>query len=74
MAGTSTLSRGSPQPCERAFGEASIDRPLGVIGHRIRSLGVSRFGQSADLADLYRHHGIDADAITVAGEAVLAMR
>ncbi|MDQ0615631.1 pyruvate dehydrogenase E1 component [Microbacterium sp. W4I4] len=26
-------------------------------------LGVSRFGQSGDLADVYRHHGIDADSI-----------
>ena len=28
-----------------------------------RNLGVSRFGQSGDLDDLYRHHGIDADSV-----------
>jgi len=32
----------------------------GVAG---RHLGVSRFGQAGDLADVYRHHGIDADSI-----------
>ncbi|MET7767855.1 pyruvate dehydrogenase [Nocardia sp. NPDC005366] len=30
---------------------------------RTVSLGVSGFGQSGSLADVYRHHGIDADAI-----------
>ena len=34
-----------------------------VAGHRIYPLGVDRFGQSGDLPDLYRHYGIDADAI-----------
>lgn len=34
-----------------------------VLGHRVRPLGVDRFGQSADIPDLYRVHGIDADAI-----------
>ena len=33
-----------------------------VAGNPIRPLGVSTFGQSADLSDLYHHHGIDADA------------
>lgn len=32
-----------------------------------RNLGVTRFGQSGDLADVYRHHGIDADSIVSAG-------
>ena len=31
-------------------------------------LGVTRFGQSGDLADVYRHHGIDAE--TVVGAAL----
>lgn len=31
-----------------------------------RSLGVMRFGQSGDLADVYKHHGIDADSIVSA--------
>ena len=32
----------------------------GVRGHAVRSLGVSAFGQSGDLVDLYKHFGIDA--------------
>jgi pyruvate dehydrogenase E1 component len=33
--------------------------------HRLRAvhLGVSRFGQSGDLDSVYRHHGLDTDAI-----------
>jgi len=34
-----------------------------VGGHRAYPLGVEKFGQSADIPDLYRLHGIDADAI-----------
>ena len=29
----------------------------------IRALGVSTFGQTGALDDVYRHHGIDADSI-----------
>jgi len=29
-------------------------------------LGVSGFGQSGDLADVYRYHGIDTDSVVVA--------
>jgi pyruvate dehydrogenase E1 component len=35
----------------------------GVNGVRGTHLGVSRFGQSGDLEDNYRHHGIDVDSI-----------
>jgi pyruvate dehydrogenase E1 component len=35
----------------------------GINQVRGAHLGVSRFGQSGDLADVYRHHGIDADSI-----------
>ena len=35
-----------------------------VSGHRVRSLGVEHFGQTGSIADLYRHYGIDADAIS----------
>ena len=33
--------------------------------NRVRGthLGVTRFGQSGDLADVYRYHGIDTDRI-----------
>ena len=34
-----------------------------VAGHRIYPLGVEQFGQSGDINDLYRHYGIDTDAI-----------
>jgi pyruvate dehydrogenase E1 component len=34
-----------------------------VRGQRVRTLGVERFGQSGSMGDLYRHHGIDTDAI-----------
>ena len=44
----------------------------GVARHAIHPLGVERFGQSADLPDLYRLHGLDADAITRAAREVLA--
>jgi pyruvate dehydrogenase E1 component len=34
-----------------------------VAGHRLRPLGVERFGQCGGLSDLYRAYGIDAGAI-----------
>ena len=33
-----------------------------VLGHRVRAPGVDRFGQSADIPDLYRVHALDACA------------
>ena len=40
---------------------------LGAVrGHRAYPLGVDHFGQSADVVDLYRVHGIDEDAIVEA--------
>ncbi|MBV8791058.1 MAG: transketolase, partial [Pseudolabrys sp.] len=41
-----------------------------VNGHRTRSLGVEHFGQTGTLADLYRHYGIDANAIVAAAQAI----
>jgi len=41
-----------------------------VSGHRTRSLGVEHFGQTGSLADLYRHYGIDANAIVAAAQAI----
>jgi pyruvate dehydrogenase E1 component len=37
--------------------------------HRVRAshLGVSRFGQSGDLDQVYRYHGLDPDSIVRAG-------
>jgi pyruvate dehydrogenase E1 component len=44
---------------------------LGAVrGHRVRSLGVEHFGQTGSIADLYRHHGIDANAIVAAAQAI----
>ena len=45
---------------------------LGAVnGNRTKSLGVSAFGQSGDLIDLYRHHRIDADSIVQATKTML---
>jgi pyruvate dehydrogenase E1 component len=41
-----------------------------VSGHRTRSLGVEHFGQTGTIVDLYRHYGIDAQAIAAAAEAI----
>ncbi|MBB5752181.1 transketolase [Prosthecomicrobium pneumaticum] len=45
-----------------------------VAGHRTRSLGVEHFGQTGTIADLYRHHGIDAQAIVRAAHALAPER
>ncbi len=45
-----------------------------VHGHRVRSLGVEHFGQTGSLGELYRHYGIDAQAIMRAGEVLAAGR
>jgi pyruvate dehydrogenase E1 component len=37
-----------------------------VKGHRAVPLGVEHFGQTGTVSDLYRHFGIDADAIVAA--------
>jgi pyruvate dehydrogenase E1 component len=48
---------------------------LGAVhGHRTRSLGVEHFGQTGTIADLYKHHGIDADAIVAAAQAIVPGR
>jgi pyruvate dehydrogenase E1 component len=41
-----------------------------VMGHRTRALGVEHFGQTGTVADLYRHYGIDTQAIVGAAEAI----
>jgi len=45
-----------------------------VAGHRVRSLGVEHFGQTGTIPDLYRHHGIDANAIVAGAEALAPAR
>ena len=41
-----------------------------VYGHRTRTLGVEQFGQTGRVAEVYRHHGIDARAIMRAVEVM----
>jgi pyruvate dehydrogenase E1 component len=41
-----------------------------VCGHRVRPLGVEHFGQTGSIAELYRHYGIDANAIVAAAESI----
>ena len=44
---------------------------LGAVqGNRTRALGVEHFGQTGSLADLYRHYGIDSNAIIAAAQAI----
>jgi pyruvate dehydrogenase E1 component len=44
---------------------------LGAVrGHRVKALGVERFGQTGDLPDLYRAYKLDADAIVDAAAAL----
>ena len=40
---------------------------IGSVGrHRVAPLGVASFGQTGDIIDLYRHYGIDTEAIVAA--------
>jgi pyruvate dehydrogenase E1 component len=39
-----------------------------VRGHRLEALGVEHFGQTGSIDELYRHYGIDANAIIDAAE------
>ncbi len=42
-----------------------------VNGHRVRALGVERFGQSGSIDELYAHYGLDAEAILAAAEGMI---
>jgi pyruvate dehydrogenase E1 component len=45
---------------------------LGAVrGSKVAPLGVTRFGQSGDIPDLYAAYGVDADAIEAAAERAL---
>jgi len=41
-----------------------------VSGNRVRPLGVEHFGQTGAISDLYRHYGIDANAIIAAAQTI----
>ncbi len=46
---------------------------LGAVdGRRVVPLGVTAFGQSGDIPDLYRHYGLDSDAILDAAALLIA--
>ncbi len=65
------LGEGDPRTLERLFPHevpivALLDghpHTLAFLGGRIACLGVQRFGQSGDLAELYEHHQIDAESV-----------
>jgi pyruvate dehydrogenase E1 component len=46
----------------------------GVHGHRTVPLGVEHFGQTGSVTDLYRHFGIDAEAIAEAAQGFFGGR
>ncbi|MDQ0474845.1 transketolase-like TK C-terminal-containing protein [Labrys wisconsinensis] len=46
----------------------------GVYGHRVKALGVEHFGQTGSVQDLFRHFGIDENAIAHAAQAVAGGR
>jgi pyruvate dehydrogenase E1 component len=46
----------------------------GVARHVVHPLGVQSFGQSADIVDLFRVYGLDADAIMAAATEALERR
>jgi pyruvate dehydrogenase E1 component len=43
----------------------------GVRGHRVRALGLERFGQSGDVPDLYSEYRLDAEAVLDAAADLL---
>jgi pyruvate dehydrogenase E1 component len=43
----------------------------GVLGQRVSPLGTDRFGQTGDLADLYREYRLDVSAIIDAAAELL---
>ncbi len=45
-----------------------------VAGHRVRPLGVEHFGQTGSLEELYRHYGIDSNAIVAAAQGIVPGR
>jgi pyruvate dehydrogenase E1 component len=42
----------------------------GVVGHRVRPLGVEHFGQSGSIPELYAHYGLDPAAVLRAAETL----
>ena len=73
-------------PCDLAYTlDRESGVPLKLVGYndaagytggrpswRWEALGVEQFGQTGTIADLYRHHGMDANAIIDAAESLTA--
>jgi pyruvate dehydrogenase E1 component len=65
------LGDGDPGLIDRLFGHdvpivALLDghpHTLAFLGPRVTCLGVHRFGQSGDIAELYEHHQLDAESV-----------
>jgi pyruvate dehydrogenase E1 component len=60
------LSRGAGLVTLCDAAPASLSWLGGVLGQRVAPLGVDRFGQTGNLADLYAAYRLDGDAITEA--------
>ena len=62
-----TLMQSLPRQCRLVTvidGHPATLAWLGAVcGHQTMPFGVEHFGQTGTIADLYRHHGIDADTI-----------
>ncbi|MEV0128514.1 hypothetical protein AB0H83_08605 [Dactylosporangium sp. NPDC050688] len=58
---------GLPRRAGRPAGHAARPHTLAFLATvnnvPVITLGVSRFGQSGALEEVYRHHGIDTDAV-----------
>ena len=76
----SGLGDGDPRTLERLFRPgvpivSLLDghpHTLAFLGSPIACLGVQRFGQAGDIADLYEHHEIDAESVVGAALDLLA--
>ena len=62
----SSLSRGAGLVTMTDAAPASLSWLGGVLGQRVAPLGVEKFGQTGNLADLYAAYRLDGDAITEA--------
>ena len=62
----SRLSRGAGLVTMTDAAPASLSWLGGVLGQRVAPLGVEKFGQTGNLADLYAAYRLDGDAITEA--------
>jgi pyruvate dehydrogenase E1 component len=65
------LSRGAGLVTMADAAPASLSWLGGVLGQRVAPLGVEKFGQTGNLADLYASYRLDGDAITEAVAEVL---